>query len=160
MSHEFDTAFNLLDEAAHRLLDRRYGTHRITGHAQGPILLTSVHRYTRHNGHHLTLFAADRRGQMAVVEAAAPNLRSEPALRIRTVRAAHLTFHAAGEDWTFRAQGRHTYTLSAHIGDSAWSLTIDDEPATCHEHLDIAIRHVLSHELEPARAAVASRGRP
>lgn len=93
-----------------------------------------------------------------LVEAAAPNLRSEPALRIRRVRAAHLTFNATDEDWTFRAQGRHCHTLSAHIGDSAWSLTINEEPATRHEHLDTAIRHVLSHELEPARAVVASRG--
>jgi hypothetical protein len=46
MSHDFDIAFNLLDEAAQRLQDRRYGTHRITEHNQGPILLTSVHRYT------------------------------------------------------------------------------------------------------------------
>ena len=156
MSHELDLAFNLLDEAAQRLQARRYGTTPIADHNHGPILLISAHRYTRAGGHHLSLFAADRRGQIAVVEATAPNLRSEPDLRIRTVRAAHLTFHAARGAWTFRAHGRHTYTLSAHTGDSAWSLTIDDHPATSHEHIDIAIRHVLARELEPARTAALS----
>ena len=156
MSHELDLAFNLLDEAAQRLQARRYGTTPIADHNHGPILLISAHRATRAGGHHLSLFAVDRRGQIAVVEATAPNLRSEPDLRIRTVRAAHLTFHAARGAWTFRAHGRHTYTLAAHTGDSAWSLTIDDHPATSHEHIDIAIRHVLARELEPARTAALS----
>lgn len=156
-SHEFDLAFNLLDEAATRLHARRYGTSRITDHNQGHALLTSVHRYTRAAGHHLTLFAADTHGQAAVVDAYAPNLRSEPALRIRTVRVAHLTFHAGTGSWTFRAQGRHHYTLTARAGDCAWALTIDNHPTTFHDSIDAAVAAVLDHE--PARRNRPTRSR-
>lgn len=156
-SHDFDLALSLLDEAADRLQERRYGTTRLTDHNHGAVLLTSVHRYTRALGHHLTLFAADSRGQAAVVDAHSPNLRAEPSLRIRTVRAAHLTFYADTGSWTFRARGRHHYTLTTEVGESGWSLAIDEQTPTQHDSIDTAIDQVLSHE--PAACSQLTRSR-
>lgn len=146
MSHEFELAFILLDDAANRLHARHYGLSRIVGHPYGPILLTGIHRYTRAAGHHLSLLAADHRGQVAVVDATTPNLRTEPDLRIRTVRAEHLTFHAAHDSRTFRAAGRHRYTLSAHCGENSWSLTTDTATPTVHNTIHDAVNHVLAQE--------------
>ncbi|WP_441964581.1 hypothetical protein [Mycolicibacterium houstonense] len=156
-SHDFHLAASLLDEAAHRLQERRYGTARVTDHNHGAVLLTSVHRYSRAHGHQLTLFAADSRGQAAVVEAHSPSLRAEPSLRIRTVRAAHLTFYADTESWTFHAHGRHHYTLTTRVGESRWSLAIDEHTPTQHDSIDTAIDHVLSHEPDAYRQLTRSR---
>ncbi|TXI53495.1 hypothetical protein [Mycolicibacterium mageritense] len=155
--HEFDLAFHLLDDAVHRMHTRRYGTTRIADHDFGSVLLTSVHRYTRAAGHHLTLFAADSRGQMAVVDVRAESLRSEPSLHIRSVRAAHLSFRADPDTCTFRARGHHHYTLSTETGCAAWSLTIDDQPTTTHGSIDAAITEVLAHEPTAHQQPVRSR---
>lgn len=157
-SHDFHLAVSLLDEAANRLQERRYGTTRLTDHTHGAVLLTSVHRYSRAHGHQLTLFAADSRGQAAVVDAYSPNLRAEPSLRIRTVRAAHLTFYAGTGPWTFHAHGRHHYTLTTRVGESEWSLAIDEHTPTQHDSINTAIDQILSHE--PAAYCQLTRSRP
>jgi hypothetical protein len=94
MDHEFELAFNLLDEAAGRIQDQQYGITRILFHNHGPILLTTVHEYTHETGHHLVLLANDDHGQMVAVEATAPDLEAAPVTRILKVRAGDLTFHA------------------------------------------------------------------
>ena len=87
MDHEFELAFNLVDEAAGRIQHQQYGITRILFHNHGDIGLTSVHDYTREGGHRLVLFATDAHGQMAAVEATAPDLNTEPHTRILKVRA-------------------------------------------------------------------------
>ena len=94
MDHEFELAFNLLDEAAGRIQEQQYGITRILFHNHGKILLTTVHDYTPEDGHRLVLLANDDHGQMAAVEATAPDLDTTPATRILKVRAGDITFHA------------------------------------------------------------------
>ena len=148
MDHEFDLAFNLLDEAAGRIQQQQYGITPILFHNHGDILLTTVHDYTRDTGHHLVLLAADDHGQMAAIEATAPDLETDPVTRILKVRADDLTFHAvAGEPWSYRAAAHgHTYTLTAGVGDQPmWTTTIDHAEPTIHDTLDGAINNLLGH---------------
>ena len=72
MDHEFELAFNLLDEAAGRIQTQQYGITRLLFHNHGDILLTTVHDYSRESGHLLVLLANDDHGLMAAVEATAP----------------------------------------------------------------------------------------
>jgi hypothetical protein len=148
MDHEFELAFNLLDEAAGRIQDQQYGLTRILFHNHGPILLTTVHNYTCATGHHLVLLAADDYGQMAAVEATAPDLETDPVTRIVKVRAGNLTFHAVPATWSFRARGdRRAYTLTAGTGDEPmWTVSVDDA-ADSYEDLDDAVSTVLAAEV-------------
>ena len=151
MDHEFELAFNLLDEAAGRIGQQQYGITRLLFHNHGHIALTTVHHYTRDTGHHLVLLAADDHGLLAAVEATAPDLVADPATRILKVRAGELTFHAVpGTAWSYRAaHAGHTYTLSAGIGDAPmWTTTIDDAAPTIHHHLDDAVDDLLAHHAD------------
>jgi hypothetical protein len=147
MDHEFELAFNLLDEAAGRIQQQQYGITRIPFHNHGDIALTTVHDYTPHTGHHLVLLAADDHGQMVAIEATAADLNAEPVARILKVRAGDLTFHATSETWTYRAHHRgHTYTLAARISDEPmWTVTVDDGAPQHHDDLDTAMSTVLDH---------------
>jgi hypothetical protein len=139
MDHEFDLAFALLDDAAERISHQQYGITRCNDHDYGPILLTTVHNYTRETGHHLVLLAFDDHGQMVAVEATAPDLDTDPVTRIVHVRAGDVTFHAV-DTWTFRATAAgHTYTLTAQPGTDTWTLTVDIQTPTAHPDLDDAI---------------------
>lgn len=143
MDHEFDLAFALLDEAAERIGHQQYGITRIPFHAYGPILLTTVHNYTRETGHHLVLLAADDHGQMVAIEATAPDLDTDPVTRIVHVRAGEHTFHAV-DTWSFRTTVEgHTYTLTAQPGTDTWTLTVDIAQPTAHPDIDDAITELL-----------------
>lgn len=146
MDHDFELAFNLLDEAAWRIQEQQYGLTRILFHNHGDIALTTLHDYTRATGHHLVLLANDEHGQAAAIEATAADLDAQPHARIIKVRAGDLHFHAIPGTWSFRATaGGHTYTLSAGIGDQAmWTAAIDDH-ATEYDDLDDAISALLDH---------------
>jgi hypothetical protein len=147
MDHEFELAFNLVDEAAGRIQDQQYGITRVLFHNHGDIGLTTVHDYTREGGHRLVLFATDDHGQMAAVEATAPDLATEPHTRILKVRAGELTFHAVpGQAWSYRAAyAGHTYTLTAGIGDQPmWTVALDANPAIAHEDLDTALADIAA----------------
>ena len=148
MDHEFELAFNLLDEAAGRIQDQQYGITRILFHNHGPILLTTVHQYSPETGHHLVLLATDDYGQMAAVEATAPDLKTEPVTRISKVRAADLTFHNVADTWTYRTTGQdHAYTLTAGTGDEpTWTVTVDATTPIAYDNLDDAINTVLDSE--------------
>jgi hypothetical protein len=152
MDHAFDLAFDLIAEAADRIQQQQYGITRILFHNHGPILLTTVHEYTREHGHHLVLLASDDYGLLAALEATAPDLDTTPTTRIQKVRAGDLTFHAVPDTWSYRAAGTHTYTLTAGVGDEpTWALTIDNAPtAVAYHDLQDAIETVLDHE--PAAA--------
>jgi hypothetical protein len=152
MDHEFELAFNLLDEAAGRIQDQQYGITRILSHNHGPILLTTVHQYTRETGHHLVLLANDDHGQMVAVEATAPDLDATPTTRILKVRAGDLTFHAVAGTWSFRAAAaRHTYTLTAGLGDDPmWTIAVDHAAPVAHDDLDDAVATVLGAALAAA----------
>lgn len=150
MDHEFELAFNLIDEAAARIQHQQYGITRILFHNHGDIALTTVHDYTRDSGHRLVLFATDAHGQLAAVEATAPDLNTEPHTRILKVRAGDLTFHAVpGHDWAYRAAHTgHTFTLTAGIGDEPmWTVTLDNNPPVVHEDLDTALDHIAAAAL-------------
>lgn len=151
MDHEFDLAFTLLDEAADRIGHQQYGITRNLAHNHGPILLSTVHDYTRGQGHHLVLLASDDYGQMVAIEATAPDLETTPTTRILKVRTGDLTFHEIPGTWSYRAAGAHTYTLTAGVGDQPmWTLTIDDAPlALAYEDLHEAINDILDDN-EPA----------
>lgn len=147
MDHEFELAFNLLDEAAGRLQHQQYGITRILFHSHGDIGLTTVHDYTREGGHHLVLLATDPHGQMAAVEATAADLNTAPHTRILKVRAGELTFHAIpGRDWSYRAvHAGHTYTLTAGIGDQPmWTVAVDATPPVSHEDLESALNDIAA----------------
>ena len=90
MDHEFELAFNLLDEAAGRIQEQQYGITRIPFHNHGDIALTTVHDYTPQTGHHLVLLAVDDHGQMVAIEATAPDLNAAPDTRILKVRAGEM----------------------------------------------------------------------
>ena len=126
MDHEFDLAFELLDTAADLLQQQQYGHTTIAYHNHGDDLtLTTVHTYTRSSGHRLTLLAhyTDTGELAAAVEATAPDLETEPQLRITKIFAADLTFHAVPSTWSFRAKGHYTYTITAGVGDEPmWTL--------------------------------------
>jgi hypothetical protein len=141
MDHEFDLAFTLLDEAADRIGHQQYGTTRILFHDYGPILLTTTHRYSRDEGHHLVLLAGDDYGLLAAVEATAPDLDTEPATRIVKIRAGEFNFHAVPGTWSYRTcTDAHTYTLTAGVGDEPmWTLAIDDQAAVAYDALDDAV---------------------
>jgi hypothetical protein len=148
MDHEFELAFNLLDEAAGRIQDQQYGIARIMVHNHGPILITTVHEYTGETGHRLVLLATDDYGQMAAVEATAPDLDTEPVTRISKVRAGDLTFHNVAGTWSYRTtrQG-HTYTLTAGTGDEpTWTVAFDVADPVVHADLGEAIATVLDAE--------------
>lgn len=147
MDHEFELAFNLLDEAAGRIQEQQYGITRILFHNHGPILLTTVHDYTPDHGHRLVLLANDDHGQMAAVEATAPDLDTTPATRILKVRAGDLTFHAVPGTWSYRATGAgHTYTLTAAVGvEPMWTLAIDQAAVIAYDDLDDALADALNN---------------
>jgi hypothetical protein len=150
MDHEFELAFNLLDEAADRIQHQQYGITRILFHNHGAIDLTTVHDYSPEGGHRLVLLASDDHGQMVAVEATAPHLNTEPTTRILKVRAGRLTFHAVpGHDWSYRATNAgHTCTLTAGIGEEAmWTVTVNDYPSIAHDDLEAAINHITAPEL-------------
>jgi hypothetical protein len=144
MDHEFDLAFALLDEAAERLGHQQYGTTRILFHDYRPIVLSTIHHYTREDGHHLVLLAADDYGLLAAVEATAPDLDTEPVTRIVKIRAAELTFHGIPGTWSYRTRhAGHSYTLTAGVGDEPmWTLTIGDQEPAGYDALDDAIAAV------------------
>lgn len=153
MDHEFELAFNLIDEAAERIQHQQYGITRILFHNHGDIGLTTVHDYTREAGHRLVLFATDEHGQMAAVEATAPDLNTEPHIRILKIRAGELIFHAVpGQDWSYRAaHAGHTYTLTAGIGDQPmWTVAIDTHPPVWHEDLETALDDIAAAHLVAA----------
>ena len=146
MDHEFELAFNLLDEAAGRIQQQQYGITRILFHNHGDILLTTVHEYSRGTGHKLVLLASDDHGQMAAVEATAPDLNTTPKTRILKVRAGDdLTFHSVPGTWSYRAsRGGHTYTLTAGVGDEPiWTAAIDHAPTVAYDALDDAVNALL-----------------
>lgn len=147
MNHEFELAFNLLDEAAWRIQQQQYGITPILFHNHGDILLTTVHNYTRDTGHHLVLLANDDHGQMAAVEATAADLDDDPVTRIIKVRAGDLTFHAVPGTWSHRAAADgHTYTLTAGVGDEPmWTAAIDRAAPVTYDHLDAAVAAALKH---------------
>lgn len=145
MDHDFDLAFNLLDEAIGRLQEQQYGITRIAHHNHGDAALISTHRYTRRDGHQLTLLAQADYGLRAAVEATAADLETEPHVRITKVRVGDLMFHAVpGTAWTYRARGERTYTLTAGlVGEPAWTLTVSGAATTTYHELDAAIGAVL-----------------
>ena len=148
MDHNFELAFNLLDEAAGRIQTQQYGISRILFHNHGDMLLTTVHDYTPEAGHRLVLLANDDHGLMAAVEATAADLNTNPITRILKVRAGdNLTFHNQPGTWSYRATvAGHTYVLTAGVGDEPmWTVTIDHSPAEAHDDLDDAMNTVLEH---------------
>jgi hypothetical protein len=154
MDHEFELAFNLLDEAAGRIQNQQYGITQILFHNHGEILLTTVHDYTRETGHRLVLLASDDHGQMAAIEATTPDLNTDPVTRILKVRAGDLTFHAVPGTWSYRAAaGDHTYTLTAGVGDEPmWTATLDRQAPAAHDTLDDAVNAILNHHTAAAAA--------
>ena len=153
MDHEFALAFNLLDEAAGRIQQQQYGLTRVLFHNHGDIVLTTLHDYTRESGHHLVLLATDDHGQLAAIEATAPDLDADPHTRIVKVRAGDLYFHAVADTWSFRAASNgHTYTLTAGVGGQPmWTTAVDDHAPIDHDDLDDAVNALLAHH--GARAA-------
>jgi hypothetical protein len=146
MDHEFALAFDLLDEAAHRLHHQPYGTADILVHNFGSFPMQAAHHRAGPDGHTLHLIAYDDHGVMAAVQASAPDRHSSPQLRIVKVRAGHLTFHGT-ENWTFRAVGEHRYRLTAHIGQCTWALAVDDQDTDTYPSIDAAVEAVLGdHE--------------
>lgn len=150
MDHEFELAFNLLDEAAERIQHQQYGITCVWYHNHGDIDLTTVHHYSRGAGHQLILFAVDEHGQMAAVEATAADLNTTPVMRILKVRAGQRTFHAVPrQDWSYRTtHNGHIYTLTAGIGEEPmWTVTVDANPPVAHDDLDAAIDHLAAADL-------------
>ena len=145
MDHEFELAFNLLDEAAGRIQDQQYGITRIRHHNHGDVLIATVHDYTPDDGHRLVLLATDDHGQLAAIEATAPDLDTTPLTRILKVRAGELIFHAVPGTWSYRAStAGHTRTLTAGVGEQPmWTLTSDQQPPVAYETLDDAVAAAL-----------------
>ncbi|BBC69094.1 hypothetical protein MML61_27535 (plasmid) [Mycobacterium marinum] len=153
MDHEFELAFNLVDEAAGRIQHQQYGITRVLLHNHGDIGLTTVHDYTREGGHRLVAIATDVHGLMAAVEATASDLNTEPHTRILKVRAGDLIFHAVpGRDWSYRAAyAGHTYTLTAGIGDQPmWTVAIAANPPIAHQDLETALADIAAAHLAAA----------
>jgi hypothetical protein len=156
MDHEFDLAFELLDTAADRLQMQQYGHTTLAFHNHGDDLtLTTVHTYSRSTGHRLTLLAhyTDTRELAAAVEATAPDLDTEPQLRITKIAAADLMFHAIPGTWSFRATGAYTYTITAGT-DPMWTLhittTAGGQLTSTSDSIAELVDHVLTTQ---ARAA-------
>jgi hypothetical protein len=147
MDHEFELAFNLLDEASGRIQEQQYGITRILFHNHGKILLTTVHDNTSDTGHRLVLLANDDHGQMVAVEATAADLEATPVTRILKVRAGDLTFHAVPNTWSYRATGSgHTYRVTAGVGvEPMWTLAIDQAAPVAYDDLDDAIVDALNN---------------
>jgi hypothetical protein len=153
MDHEFDLAFELLDTAADRLQMQQYGHTTIAFHNHGDDLtLTTVHTYTRSIGHKLTLLAhyTDTGELAAAVEATAPDLETEPQLRIIKVYAADLMFHAIAGTWSFRAKGHYTHTITAGVGEEPmWTLHITTSlggQLTATDTIADLVDHILTAE--------------
>jgi hypothetical protein len=147
MDHEFELAFNLIDEAGGRIEQQQYGLTHILIHNHGPIRLVTDHHYTRGQGHTLTLLAYDDHGLMAAIQASAPDLESTPTARIIKVRAGHLMFHNIPDTWSYRAQGRTTYTITAGLADEpAWTVTSGTSAPVAYEHIDDAVDAAFTHE--------------
>jgi hypothetical protein len=134
MDHEFDLAFELLDDAIERLQQQQYGITAVEQHNHGEdLLLTSGHTYSGGAGHKLTLLATykDSGQTAAAVEVTAPDLDTEPDARIVKVQAGDLMFHAIPGTWSFRATGRRTYIITAGVADQPmWTLSAGGAPAT------------------------------
>lgn len=153
MDHEFDLAFELLDTAADLLQQQQYGHTTIAFHNHGEDLtLTTCHSYTQTAGHSLALLAhySDTGELAAAVHATAPDLETEPDLRIVKVTAADLMFHAVPGTWAFRAKGQHTYTITAGIGDEPmWTLnthTTNGGAITATDNITELVDHILTTE--------------
>jgi hypothetical protein len=149
--HTFDVAAALVDQAIDRLASREYGISIIAFHEFGDIALNANH--TRHDtGHTVKMWAYDDHGIVAAAEASAPHVGGTPEARIVNFRAAHLIFGVIDTDspieTVFFARGRRgTYQLDAHVGSSAWTLSVDDEQPQRFETLDDALAHIVSvHE--------------
>ncbi|MDP7706900.1 MULTISPECIES: hypothetical protein [Mycobacterium] len=160
MDHDFELAFNLCDEAAGRIQDQQYGITRILAHNHGPIVLSTVHQYTRESGHHLILLAHDHHGDlMAAVEVAAAHLDDTPNVFITKVRAGELIFHAdPHHQWTYRAtRGTDIYTLTALIpheaDDPMWTTQFNDADVIDWDDLDEALDALLTAPTRTAGAA-------
>lgn len=144
MDHEFDLAFELLDTAIELLAQQQYGDTTITQHNHGDdLVLTSRHTYSSISGHKLTLLATYVEAPTmtaAAVEITAPDLDTEPTMRIVKVFAADLMFHAVPDSWSFRATGRQRYTITAGTGHAPlWTLATaagDSESDTIGELVD------------------------
>lgn len=150
MTHEFDLAFILLDEAAERLHPARDGARRLPTTDHGRFPLTTIYRYRRDDGLWLHLAAFDDHGLLATVEATAPDEHTAPQYRIVTVRAGHLLFLGT-DNWTFRADGEHHYTLTADTGSDTWTLAVDHLTPITYPTVDAAIDTILTHhEHHPA----------
>lgn len=145
MTHEFDLAFILLDEAAERLQLRPSAARPLRAADHGRFPLTTICRYRRDDGLWLHLAAFDDHGLAATVEATAPDDHTEPECRIVTVRAGHLLF--IGTDyWTFRADGEHRYTLTADTGADTWTLAVDHHAPVTYPTVDAALAVLARHE--------------
>ncbi|ORA14860.1 hypothetical protein [Mycobacterium arosiense] len=127
MDHEFDLAFELLDNAVDRLQLQQYGITTIEHQNHGEdLLLTSRHTYSSGAGHKLTLLATykDSGQTAAAVEVTSADLDTDPQPRIVKVQAGDLMFHAIPGTWSFRATGHRTYIITAGVGDEPiWTLT-------------------------------------
>ncbi len=145
MTHEFDLAFILLDEAAERLHPGRAGARRLPAADHGRFPLTTICRYRRDDGLRLHLAAFGDHGLAATVEATAPDDHTAPQCRIVTVRAGDLLFIGTG-GWTFRADGEHRYTLTADTGTDTWTLTVDHSAPVTYPTIDDAIAVLARHE--------------
>lgn len=145
MTHEFDLAFILLDEAAERLQPRPSGAYQLPTTDHGRFPLTTICRYRRDEGLWLHLAAFDDHGLAATVEATAPDDHTAPEYRIVTVRAGDLLFIGIG-GWTFRADGEHRYTLTADTGADTWTLAVDHGAPVTYPTIDTAIAALSRHE--------------
>ena len=102
MDHEFELAFNLLDEAAGRIGHQQDGTTRSCSTTTAKSCSPRARLHPRHR----TPPRPARQGRprtMAAIEATAPDLDTAPRTRILKVRADDLTFHAVPGTWTYRA---------------------------------------------------------
>lgn len=151
MDHEFDLAFELLDTAIEFLHQQHYGTIIATQcHNHGDdLLLTSRHTYSNKTGHKLAVVATykDTGSLAAGVELTAPDLNTDPTLRITKIAAADLMFHTIPGTWSWRAKGHHTYTITAGIGDaSLWTLHADTGAPVPSDDITALIEEILSAE--------------
>ena len=132
MDHEFDLAFDLLDDAIDRLQQQQYGIttlrapqprRRLAAHQ--PAHLQQRSRPQAHPAGHLRRRRPDR----GRVEVTAPDLDTDPQTRIVKVHAGDLMFHAIPGTWSFRATGHRTYIITAGVADEPiWTLTAVEPP--------------------------------
>lgn len=145
MTHEFDLAFILLDEAAERLQPHPSGGRHLPTADHHRFPLTTICRYRRDHGLWLHLAAFDDHGLAATVEATAPDDHTAPEYRIVTVRAGDLLFIGTG-GWTFRADGEHRYTLTADTAADTWTLVVDHGAPVTYPSIDAALAVLARHE--------------